>query len=46
MRQSVSIIIQCLSNMPGGSISAASKEVPPARKTIKSSMEGLIQHFK
>lgn len=46
IRQSLSIIEQCLSNMPNGPVKAAGKISMPNRSEIKQSMESLIQHFK
>ena len=47
MRQSVSIIRQCLKNIPNGpSISNDPRVVPPKREIMKESMESLINHFK
>ncbi len=47
MRQSVSIIRQCLKNIPDGpSISNDPRVVPPKRDIMKESMESLINHFK
>ena len=47
MRQSVSIIRQCLKNIPDGpSISQDPRVVPPKREIMKESMESLINHFK
>ena len=47
MRQSVSIIRQCLKNIPDGpSISKDPRVVPPKREIMKESMESLINHFK
>ena len=47
MRQSVSIIKQCLKNMPSGNcISDDPRIVPPKRNVMKQSMESLINHFK
>ncbi len=47
MRQSVSIIRQCLKNLPDGpSISEDPRVVPPKRDVMKESMESLINHFK
>ena len=47
MRQSVSIIRQCLKNIPDGpSISEDPRVVPPKREIMKESMESLINHFK
>ena len=47
MRQSLSIIRQCLKNIPDGpSISNDPRVVPPKREMMKESMESLINHFK
>jgi NADH dehydrogenase I D subunit len=47
MRQSLSIIKQCLDNMPEGPIKIDDKKVvPPSRKDVKNYMESLIHHFK
>ncbi|HEV2559859.1 MAG TPA: NADH-quinone oxidoreductase subunit D [Microvirga sp.] len=51
MRQSVRIMLQCIAKLrePAGQgpISAQDgKIVPPSRRDMKQSMEGLIQHFK
>lgn len=47
MRQSISIIKQCLDNLPNGLIKLSdSKVTPPSRKLMKNSMEALIHHFK
>jgi len=47
MKESVSIIKQCLSMMPRGAIkSEDGKITPPSKKEIKESMEALIHHFK
>ena len=47
MRQSLSIIRQCLKNIPDGpSISNDPRIVPPKREIMKESMESLINHFK
>jgi len=47
MRQSLSIIQQCLKNIPDGDcISNDPRIVPPKRDAMKSSMESLINHFK
>ena len=47
MRQSLSIIRQCLKNIPDGpSISSDPRIVPPKREMMKESMESLINHFK
>ena len=47
MKESVSIIKQCLSKMEKGPIkSLDGKITPPSKKDIKQSMEALIHHFK
>ena len=47
MRQSLSIINQCLQKLPEGSIKVSDKKLnPPSRTSIKNSMESLIHHFK
>ena len=47
MRQSISIINQCLKKIPlGECISSDPRIVPPKRDAMKSSMESLINHFK
>ena len=47
MRQSLTIIKQCLENIPQGKcISSDPRIVPPKRDSMKSSMESLINHFK
>jgi len=47
MRQSLSIIMQCLNNIPQGHIRSDNKKVvPPFRAQMKYSMESLIHHFK
>jgi len=47
MRESVSIIKQCLSMMPRGIIKSQDGKIsPPSKKEIKESMEALIHHFK
>lgn len=47
MRQSLSIINQCLDNLPAGSVKVVDKKMnPPSRSAIKNSMESLIHHFK
>ena len=47
MRQSLSIILQCIKNMPSGkNISDDPRIVPPKRELMKKSMESLINHFK
>jgi len=47
MRESLNIVMQCLNNIPQGSIKADDKKITsPSRKDIKESMESLIHHFK
>nr|YP_010206445.1 Nad7 [Alaria praelonga]UAX19957.1 Nad7 [Alaria praelonga] len=47
MRQSLSIIYQCLNKMPEGSIKVDDAKIsPPSRAEVKQSMEALIHHFK
>ena len=47
MRQSVSLMRQCLDKMPEGPVRADDqKVVPPKRAEMKRSMEALIHHFK
>lgn len=47
MRQSLSIINQCLNLMPTGPIKADNQKVtPPSRLQLKQSMEAVIHHFK
>ena len=47
MKESVSIIKQCLSKMEKGPVkSFDGKITPPSKKEIKQSMEALIHHFK
>nr|AZJ13595.1 NADH dehydrogenase subunit 7 [Endarachne binghamiae] len=47
MRQSLSIIYQCLNNMPKGSIKIDDAKIsPPSRTEVKQNMESLIHHFK
>jgi len=47
MRQSVEIIKQCLSGMPGGDCKSDDRKIsPPKRADMKHSMEALIHHFK
>lgn len=47
MYQSLSIIRQCLSNIPRGEIKSTDlKMSPPKRKDMKKSMEAMIHHFK
>ena len=47
MRQSLTIINQCLNNIPDGPVkSIDSKITPPSRFELKNSMESVINHFK
>lgn len=47
MRESLSIIHQCLKNMPEGPVMLENRRIaPPKRSEMKHSMEALIQHFK
>lgn len=47
MRQSTSIMLQCIQNMPTGPVASTNhKVVPPRRAELKSSMEAMIHHFK
>jgi len=47
MRESLSIILQCLNQMPEGPVkSTDTKYVSPSRFNLKSDMESLIHHFK
>jgi len=47
MRQSLSIITQCLNALPEGEIKIDDRKItPPSRKEMKESMESLIHHFK
>ena len=45
IRQSLSIIHQCLNNIPNGSVRDENIS-PPSRTNLKSSIESLIHHFK
>ena len=47
MRQSVSLIVQCLNALPEGEIKTDDRKItPPSRQEMKESMESLIHHFK
>ena len=47
MRQSLSIIEQCLNNIPTGLVKIDDYKIsPPSRAIMKHSMESLIHHFK
>lgn len=47
MRESLSIIVQCMNQMPEGEIKVDDRKIsPPSRENMKQSMEALIHHFK
>lgn len=47
MHESLSIMLQCLNNLPQGPVKVDNKKIsPPARALMKFSMESLIHHFK
>jgi NADH:ubiquinone oxidoreductase subunit D len=47
MRQSISIVMQCLNSIPEGPVKVEDHKVSsPPRAVMKHSMEALIQHFK
>ncbi len=47
MRQSVSLIEQCIEKMPRGDVRSADTRItPPKRAEMKKSMEAMINHFK
>nr|YP_011008420.1 NADH dehydrogenase subunit 7 [Syringoderma abyssicola]WBP70391.1 NADH dehydrogenase subunit 7 [Syringoderma abyssicola] len=47
MRQSLSLIYQCVNKIPAGSIKVDDAKIsPPSRAEVKQSMEALIHHFK
>jgi NADH-quinone oxidoreductase subunit D len=47
MRESISIIRQCIEQMPQGPIKTLNRKIaPPPRAEMKQSMEALIHHFK
>jgi NADH-quinone oxidoreductase subunit D len=47
MRQSVSIIKQCIKQMPEGEVMVQNHKItPPKRNDMKTSMEAMIHHFK
>lgn len=47
MRQSVSLILQCLEQIPEGLVKVNDNKIsPPSRYELKTSMEALIHHFK
>ncbi len=47
IRQSISLVKQCIEKMPGGPIKTEDRKIsPPPRAEMKKSMEALIHHFK
>lgn len=47
IRQSISLVKQCIEKMPEGPIKTEDRKIsPPPRKEMKMSMEALIHHFK
>ena len=47
MRQSISLIFQCLQNFPSGAVKVDDRKIiQPSRNEMKTSMEALIHHFK
>ncbi|MDE5060402.1 NADH-quinone oxidoreductase subunit D [Wolbachia endosymbiont of Drosophila aff. chauvacae BK-2020] len=47
IRQSISLVKQCIEKMPEGQIKTEDRKVsPPSRAEMKKSMEALIHHFK
>lgn len=47
MRQSISLIVQCLNAMPEGEVKTDDRKITaPSRTEMKESMESLIHHFK
>jgi NADH dehydrogenase (ubiquinone) Fe-S protein 2 len=47
MRQSLNIILQCIKNIPSGSIKSDNYKIStPQRLDLKNSMEAIIHHFK
>lgn len=47
MKQSVSLIEQCLNKIPAGPIKSSDNKIsPPSRLELKNSMESVIHHFK
>ncbi len=46
IRQSISLVKQCIEKMPGGPIKTEDRKIsPPPRAEMKKSMEALIHHF-
>ncbi|WP_341808217.1 NADH-quinone oxidoreductase subunit D [Wolbachia endosymbiont (group E) of Neria commutata] len=47
IRQSISLVKQCIEKMPEGPVKTEDRKIsPPPRKEMKMSMEALIHHFK
>lgn len=47
MRQSLTIMMQCIDQMPEGLVKADDNKIsPPSRFELKTSMEAIIHHFK
>jgi NADH-quinone oxidoreductase subunit D len=47
MRESLKIILQCINDIPEGSVKSDDRKIsPPSRADMKNSMEALIHHFK
>ncbi|MDR1139720.1 MAG: NADH-quinone oxidoreductase subunit D [Rickettsiales bacterium] len=47
IRQSISLVKQCIEKMPEGSVKTEDRKIsPPPRAEMKTSMEALIHHFK
>ncbi|EAL57891.1 NADH dehydrogenase I, D subunit, partial [Wolbachia endosymbiont of Drosophila ananassae] len=47
IRQSISLVKQCIEKMPEGQIKTEDRKIsPPSRAEMKKSMEALIHHFK
>lgn len=47
IRQSISLIKQCIKKMPSGPVKTQNRKIsPPPRQEMKRSMEALIHHFK
>ena len=47
MRESLKIVLQCINEIPEGSVKSDDRKIsPPSRVDMKNSMEALIHHFK
>ena len=47
MRESLKIVLQCINEIPEGSVKSDDRKIsPPSRIDMKNSMEALIHHFK